>query len=61
MGWVAVGVSGSAQLRVWAPPGVAVTSRNALIPDFSSQLERPGLGLRDKPKAGKQLLPVAAA
>ena len=55
MGWIAVGVSGVAQLRAWAPPGIAITTRAALIPDFNSQLERPGLGLRDKPKASKRL------
>lgn len=59
LGWVAVGVSGTAHLRVWAPPGIAITTRSALIPDFNTQLERPGLGLRDKPKAGKQLLQPA--
>ena len=55
LGWVAVGLSGNARFRVWAPPGVAVTTHAALIPDFAPQLERPGLGLRDKPKASKQL------
>jgi hypothetical protein len=44
LGWVGVGVSGSASLRVWAPPGVAVTTRGALLPDFARELERPGFG-----------------
>jgi hypothetical protein len=45
LGWVAVGVAGAASLRVWAPPGVAVTTHDALVPDFSRDLERPGFGL----------------
>jgi len=42
LGWVAVGVSGPASLRVWTPPGVGVTVREALIPDYAPALERPG-------------------
>ena len=44
LGWVAVGVSGEATLNVWAPPGVAITTREAMIPDFAKDLERPGFG-----------------
>lgn len=39
-----MGVTGAASLRVWAPPGVAVTTHDALVPDFSKELERPGFG-----------------
>lgn len=45
LGWVGVGVSGTAALRVWAPPGVAITTHDALVPDFARDLERPGFGL----------------
>ncbi|PSC71397.1 IMP dehydrogenase GMP reductase [Micractinium conductrix] len=45
LGWVGVGVSGTATLRVWAPPGVAVTTHDALVPDYARDLERPGFGL----------------
>ena len=41
---MAVGVSGVATLRVWAPPGVAVTTHDALVPDYARDLERPGFG-----------------
>lgn len=43
LGWV--GVAGTASVRVWAPPGVAVTTHDAPVPDFSRDLERPGFGL----------------
>ena len=39
-----VGVNGAASLRVWAPPGVAITTHDALVPDFARDLERPGFG-----------------
>ena len=42
LGWVAVGVDGTASLRVWAPPGVAITTRGALVPDLAKELQRPG-------------------
>lgn len=45
LGWVGVGVGGDAELRVWAPPGVAVTTHDALVPDFARDLERPGFGV----------------
>jgi ribosome biogenesis GTPase A len=44
LGWVAVGVGGQAALNVWAPPGVAITTREAMIPDYAKELERPGFG-----------------
>jgi ribosome biogenesis GTPase A len=44
IGWVGVGVAGAADLRVWAPPGVAITTRDALVPDYAKELERPGFG-----------------
>lgn len=53
LGWVGVGVKGQAVLRVWAPPGVAITTRDSLVPDFAKQLERPGFGaVIAKPGAG---------
>lgn len=58
LGWVGIGVDGVAHLRIWAPQGVAITTHDALIPDFNTQLERPGLGLRDKPKGGQKPPPV---
>jgi len=45
LGWIGVALAGTATLRVWAPPGVAVTTRHSLIPDMAKELERPGFGL----------------
>ena len=42
LGWVAVAVDGDAKLRVHAPAGVAVTVRDALLPDYARDLARPG-------------------
>ena len=42
LGWFSVGVNGKADLKVWAPPGVAITSRDALIPDMAKEFCRPG-------------------
>lgn len=42
VGWVGIGLNGDALLRVWAPPGVAVTTRDALVPDFAKELQKPG-------------------
>ena len=55
LGWVAIGVDGHASFRVAAPAGVAVTLRNALLPAFAAVFQRPGLGMRDKPKLPKAL------
>jgi hypothetical protein len=49
-GWVAVACAGEAQLRVWTYAGVAVTLRDALLPDLARELETPGF---DFEKAGK--------
>lgn len=38
-------MSGNAALRVWAPPGVAITTHDALVPDLARDLERPGFGV----------------
>jgi hypothetical protein len=42
LGWFAFGCAGPARLRVWAPRGTAVTTHNALIPDYARVFERPG-------------------
>ena len=42
LGWIAVGVNGKASFKVWAPPGVAITTRSALIPDMAKEFCRPG-------------------
>lgn len=38
-------MGGTADLRVWAPPGVAITTHDALVPDYARELERPGFGV----------------
>jgi hypothetical protein len=55
LGWIAVGCAGPARLRVWAPRGTAVTTHDALIPDYARLFERPGFS-RGLPAGG-----VAAA
>ena len=42
LGWLAVGVSGEARVTVWAPPGVAITTRDAIVPDFAKEFCKPG-------------------
>ena len=42
LGWLAVGVSGQARVTVWAPPGVAITTRDAIVPDFAKEFCKPG-------------------
>lgn len=42
LGWVSVALCGTARLRVWVPRGVAVTVREALVPDIARELGRPG-------------------
>ncbi len=48
-----MGVSGEANLRVWAPKGVAITTHDALVPDYAKDLERPGFSSL-LPDSGKQ-------
>lgn len=43
LGWVAVGCQGSAAFKVWAYPGVSITTHGSLIPDFAVQFEKPGI------------------
>lgn len=42
MGWVGIAVDGTADLRVWALPGVAITTRSSLVPDLAADMQRPG-------------------
>jgi ribosome biogenesis GTPase A len=44
LGWVAVGVAGECSLRVWSPKSVLVYQREALMPDYAENFERPGYG-----------------
>ncbi|CAD7696687.1 unnamed protein product [Ostreobium quekettii] len=49
LGWIGVGLVGTAKFRVWAPPGVAVTTRRALMPDYATKFEKPGFsGVAEK-------------
>ena len=52
LGWIAVGVNGDAAVRVWAPPGIAITVRQAMLPDYAKEFERPGFRLAN-PRARK--------
>ena len=42
LGWMAVGVKGPADLRVWVHKGVGVTTHASLLPDYAQAFERPG-------------------
>lgn len=42
LGWVAIGCKGAATFRAWAPAGVAITTHDAMVPDFAKDFERPG-------------------
>ena len=44
LGWVALGVSGQCKIRVWAPKSVLLYQREALMPDYAQEFERPGYG-----------------
>lgn len=52
LGWISVGVKGNAGVRVWAPPGIAITVRKAMLPDYAKEFERPGFR-RANPRALK--------
>jgi len=44
LGWVGIGIAGSAELRVHTPPHIQVTMRESLIPDQAQNWARPGFG-----------------
>ena len=48
LGWVSVGLWGSAKFKVWTPPGIAVTRRTALLTDMAKEFERPGWSRNSK-------------
>ncbi len=55
LGWASVGVNGTAELQVWAPEGVAITTREALVPDMAKEFCKPGYdSLLQKDKKGKK-------
>ena len=54
LGWAGIGVRGTSQLKVWAPPGVAITTRAALIPDMAKEFCTPGFDAAARPKAVKK-------
>lgn len=50
---MAVGVSGTAELKVWVPEGVSVTLHDALIPDYAKVWQKPGFSAM-LPQAAKK-------
>ena len=42
LGWVSFGVTGVVDMTVWTHKGVGVTSRQAMLPDYATDFERPG-------------------
>ncbi|DBB17163.1 TPA: hypothetical protein ACH3X3_014236 [Trebouxia sp. C0006] len=60
LGWIAVGVKGPADLRLWVHEGVGVTTHASMLPDYAQALERPGFSssnlkaaVKGKDKPGK--------
>ncbi len=60
LGWIAVGVKGPADLRLWVHEGVGVTTHASMLPDYAQALERPGFSssnlkaaVKGKDKSGK--------
>lgn len=52
LGWVGIGCNGTARFRVWTHPSVAVTTHDALIPDYAKVFEKPGYSrMLPKPSA----------
>ena len=55
LGWASVGVNGTVELKVWAPKGVAITTREAIVPDMAKEFCKPGYdSLLQKDKKGKK-------
>ena len=54
LGWAGIGVRGTSQLKVWAPPGVSITTRAALIPDMAKEFCTPGFDAVARPKVVKK-------
>ncbi|DBA75302.1 TPA: hypothetical protein ACH3X1_010580 [Trebouxia sp. C0004] len=60
LGWIAVGVKGPADLRLWVHENVGVTTHASMLPDHAQALERPGFSssnlkaaVKGKDKSGK--------
>ena len=55
LGWIAIGVKGPTDLRVWVHQGVGLTTHASVVPDYAQSFERPGfsnsnLKIADKAK-----------
>lgn len=59
LGWLGVAVKGEAVLRVWAPEGVAVAVREAMVFDMARAFERPGFSVSPLPSPGSSSPPTA--
>lgn len=42
LGWVTLGLQGEAELTIWRHQGIAVTTRDALLPKYAEDFEKPG-------------------
>lgn len=42
LGWFGLGLKGTAEIDVWTYDGVAITTRQALVPDMASVFQKPG-------------------
>lgn len=42
LGWIAIGVKGPTDLRVWVHQSVGLTTHASVVPDYAQSFERPG-------------------
>lgn len=55
LGWVGIGVKGTAGLQAWTYEGVAVTTHEAMVYDMAHIFEKPGFTAMKAPsKSGKK-------
>ncbi len=60
LGWIGIGVKGTAVLQAWTYEGVAVTTHEAMVFDMAREFEKPGFtavkssGKAKKKSSGKE-------
>jgi hypothetical protein len=52
LGWIAIGVKGTAVLQAWTYEGIAVTTHEAMVYDMAAIFERPGFTAVKAPSKG---------
>lgn len=54
LGWVGIGVKGTAVLQAWTYEGVAVTTHEAMVYDMAAIFEKPGFTAMKSPSKGNK-------